>query len=132
MSRRTADLDEMKQDTNIYQQIIYTYWIRTRWQTQTLRMPRSSLLRRSEYVRPPMAVNMHSVLTTWPVRTAEEGASKEGSAIQPVDPDTEFGGPEERKKLERKLVWKIDCRMSILVLIYLLNYVRATLLEEMI
>lgn len=39
------------------------------------------------------------------------------------DPDAEFGGPEARKKLERKLLWKIDARMSILVVIYILNYV---------
>ena len=41
------------------------------------------------------------------------------------DPDAEFGGNEARKKLERRLLWKIDLRMSILVLIYILNYVRA-------
>ena len=27
--------------------------------------------------------------------------------------DDEFGGPEERKRLERKLLWKLDVRMSI-------------------
>lgn len=40
-----------------------------------------------------------------------------------VDPDDEFGGTERRKKLERKLLWKIDLRMSVLVVIYILNYV---------
>ena len=40
-----------------------------------------------------------------------------------VDKDAEFGGTEARKKLERKLLWKIDLRMSILILIYILNYV---------
>ncbi|KAI0347085.1 MFS general substrate transporter [Trametopsis cervina] len=40
-----------------------------------------------------------------------------------ADPDAEFGGAEARKKLERKLLWKIDLRMSILILIYILNYV---------
>jgi hypothetical protein len=39
------------------------------------------------------------------------------------DGDAEFGGTEERKKLERKLLRKIDLRMSILILIYILNYV---------
>jgi hypothetical protein len=39
------------------------------------------------------------------------------------DADAEFGGTEERKKLERKLLWKIDLRMSILTLIYILNFV---------
>ena len=40
------------------------------------------------------------------------------------DPDVEFGGTEARNLLERKLLWKIDLRMSIMVLIYILNYVR--------
>jgi hypothetical protein len=37
--------------------------------------------------------------------------------------DVEFGGPEERRRLEKKLLRKIDARMSILVVIYILNYV---------
>lgn len=40
------------------------------------------------------------------------------------DPDAEFGGHEARQRLERKLVRKIDVRMSILTVIYILNYVR--------
>ena len=40
--------------------------------------------------------------------------------------DAEFGGPERRRERERKLVWKIDKRMSILVLIYILNIVGFT------
>jgi len=40
------------------------------------------------------------------------------------DPDAEFGGIEGRRALERRLLWKIDLRMSILVVIYILNYVR--------
>lgn len=39
------------------------------------------------------------------------------------DPDAEFGGREERKALEKKLLRKLDLRMSILVVIYILNYV---------
>ncbi|THU87620.1 MFS general substrate transporter [Dendrothele bispora CBS 962.96] len=39
------------------------------------------------------------------------------------DSDAEFGGTEERKKLEKKLLMKIDLRMSILVIIYILNYI---------
>ena len=42
----------------------------------------------------------------------------------PEDPDAEFGGHEARQELERKLVRKIDIRMSILTVIYILNYVR--------
>lgn len=37
--------------------------------------------------------------------------------------DTEYGDPEERRRLERKLLWKLDCRFLILVVIYILNYV---------
>lgn len=40
------------------------------------------------------------------------------------DPDAEFGGTEARIALEKKLVWKVDLRMSIMVVIYILNYVR--------
>lgn len=40
-----------------------------------------------------------------------------------VDPDAEFGGTEARKRIERRLLWKIDLRMCILILIYILNYV---------
>ena len=39
------------------------------------------------------------------------------------DPDAEFGGKEERRRIERKLLWKLDCRMSIMIVIYILNYV---------
>ncbi|CAE7157914.1 unnamed protein product [Rhizoctonia solani] len=37
------------------------------------------------------------------------------------DLDAEFGGTEERKKLEKRLIRKIDARMSIMVIIYILN-----------
>ncbi|KAG8936933.1 hypothetical protein FRC02_010023 [Tulasnella sp. 418] len=39
------------------------------------------------------------------------------------DVDAEFGGTEARKVLERKLLRKLDLRMSIMVLIYILNYI---------
>ena len=38
--------------------------------------------------------------------------------------DDDFGGPDARQRLERKLLRKLDLRMSILVVIYILNYVR--------
>lgn len=38
--------------------------------------------------------------------------------------DAEFGGHEARQKLEKKLLRKLDARMSILIVIYILNYVR--------
>ncbi len=42
-----------------------------------------------------------------------------------IDSDeAEFGGREARLNLERRLLRKLDMRMSILVLIYVLNYVR--------
>ena len=44
-----------------------------------------------------------------------------------LDPDTEFGGTEARKKLERRLLLKLDARMSILVVICLLLSVSCTL-----
>ncbi|KAI0082456.1 MFS general substrate transporter [Panus rudis PR-1116 ss-1] len=37
--------------------------------------------------------------------------------------DEEFGGTERRKKLEKKLIRKLDLRMSILIIIYILNYI---------
>lgn len=42
----------------------------------------------------------------------------------PRDIEAELGGREARLVLERKLLRKLDMRMSILVLIYILNYVR--------
>ena len=39
------------------------------------------------------------------------------------DPDAEFGGAEARKRLEKSLLLKLDARMSILIVIYILNYV---------
>ena len=41
----------------------------------------------------------------------------------PLDVDAEFGGREARLLLERKLLRKLDVRMSILVLIFTFNYV---------
>ncbi|EJT97515.1 MFS general substrate transporter [Dacryopinax primogenitus] len=37
--------------------------------------------------------------------------------------DREFGGREKRIHLEKGLLWKIDLRMSILIVIYILNYI---------
>ena len=54
-----------------------------------------------------------------------EHYSKDSEAS--LDPDTEFGGTEARKRLEMKLLFKLDARMSILVIIYLLNCVSSTL-----
>lgn len=53
----------------------------------------------------------------------EKHVGNESVAVSPVDPDAEFGGYMERQRLERKLVMKLDLRMSIMVVIYILNYV---------
>ncbi|KAL5507991.1 hypothetical protein ACEPAH_5609 [Sanghuangporus vaninii] len=47
------------------------------------------------------------------------------SNLQIVDDgsDAEFGGTEARKRLERKLLRKLDMRVSILIIIYILNYI---------
>ncbi|KAI0796843.1 MFS general substrate transporter [Abortiporus biennis] len=49
--------------------------------------------------------------------------AEEGEKLSADDNDMEFGGPEARKKLEKKLLLKLDLRMSILVFIYILNYI---------
>ena len=41
-----------------------------------------------------------------------------------IDLDAEFGGREARRKLEKRFIMKLDMRMSILIFIYILNYVR--------
>ena len=41
------------------------------------------------------------------------------------DPDAEFGGQEQRKVMEKRMLRRLDLRMSILVIIYILNYVSA-------
>ncbi|KAI0952280.1 hypothetical protein AcV7_008143 [Taiwanofungus camphoratus] len=37
--------------------------------------------------------------------------------------DEQFGGHEARKRLEKKLLRKLDLRVSILIIIYILNYI---------
>lgn len=49
--------------------------------------------------------------------------SKEHVACKELDLDVEFGGTEARNKLERKLLWKLDLCMSMLVLMSILNLV---------
>ena len=55
--------------------------------------------------------------------TVEKVEDLESVRIAQEDPDAEFGGAEARRKLERKLLRKLDARMFILVIIYILNYV---------
>jgi hypothetical protein len=40
-----------------------------------------------------------------------------------IDNNDEFGGTEERRHLEKRLLRKLDMRMSIMIVIYVLNYV---------
>ena len=40
-----------------------------------------------------------------------------------LDPDAEFDGTEARKRLEKRLLLKLDVRMSILIVIYIFNFV---------
>ena len=51
-------------------------------------------------------------------------ASELDAGAAPLDVDAEFGGREARLLLERKLLRKLDVRMSILVLIFTFNNVR--------
>jgi len=62
------------------------------------------------------------------VPTEEKHSSMKAEiSIFDSDPDNEFGGKEARKTLERRLLLKLDLRMSILVVIYILNYVSSPL-----
>ncbi|KAL1937734.1 hypothetical protein VTO73DRAFT_12887 [Trametes versicolor] len=54
---------------------------------------------------------------------AEKTAAADVADVERDDPDAEFGGHEARKVMERKLLRKLDLRMSILIVIYILNYV---------
>ena len=44
-----------------------------------------------------------------------------------IDGDDGWRGVESRAKLEKRLLWKLDKRMSILILMYILNYVSVML-----
>ena len=56
-----------------------------------------------------------------PRRTEHDHRSRDSATA--LDPDAEFGGSDARKKLEKRLLLKLDARMSILFVIYILNYV---------
>lgn len=56
--------------------------------------------------------------------TRDESADEECSLdafLTSRDPDIAFGGPQQRLTLEKRLLKKLDRRMSILILIYILN-----------
>lgn len=75
---------------------------------------------------------MPSTSTYFNVRDEETDALVEDDRVQPstsldLEDDEEFGGSELRRDLEKDLLRKLDARMSILVLIYILNFVRRKL-----
>jgi hypothetical protein len=74
----------------------------------------------------PPPIMRHTVLDQSDANVVGDRISEELDPEQdPPDIDeAEFGGREARLNLERKLLRKLDLRMSILVLIYILNYVR--------
>jgi hypothetical protein len=49
--------------------------------------------------------------------------SRVASNDPPRNVDAEFGGTEERKRMEKRFLRKLDARMSIMVVIYILNSV---------
>jgi hypothetical protein len=56
----------------------------------------------------------------------EKTIVEESSSIE-EESNVEFGGTDARKALEKKLLLKLDLRMSIMVVIYILNYVSVPL-----
>lgn len=65
-----------------------------------------------------------------PASDGEKAVVEESSSTGHIEeePDVEFGGTEARKALEKRLLLKLDLRMSIMVFIYILNYVSVHLL----
>lgn len=57
--------------------------------------------------------------------TADGGKSGTLNECEDVDnsPNSLAPGSAYRKKVERRLVWKLDLKMSLLVVIYILNYI---------
>ncbi|KAH9979384.1 MFS general substrate transporter [Lactifluus volemus] len=55
-------------------------------------------------------------------RAGEESNAEERAQALPSDVEAEFGGRQARLKLEEKFLRKLDMRMSVLVLLYILNY----------
>lgn len=70
-----------------------------------------------------MTPSIHSI-TKDSIDHDEHSHGQQLGADIETDGNAEFGGDEGRKSLEKKLLWKLDLRMSILIIIYILNYVR--------
>jgi hypothetical protein len=75
----------------------------------------------SLFARKPLIASLLSFVTAQ--HDIEEDDDVGASAIYD---DAEFGGRRARLDLERGLLRKIDGRMSMLIVIYILNYVRKT------
>lgn len=64
-----------------------------------------------------------TVVTDEKGSVSREHDNRIDSDVESYEKDAEFGGSEARRRLEKKLLLKVDLRMSILVLIYILNYI---------
>jgi hypothetical protein len=64
------------------------------------------------------------------VKGLSEHDERTTSPDDPVDSDAEFGGSEERAKMETSLLRRLDLRHSILIVIYILNYVSVLFVSE--
>jgi hypothetical protein len=97
------------------------------WENQSHRVSSSSQTPNVLHVTSSPPTMRHTVLGQSSASVGDlvgEEPDTEQDQGQDIGPDAEFGGPEARLNLERKLLRKLDMRMSILVLIYILNYVR--------
>ena len=56
-----------------------------------------------------------------PPLTYSSGQPMDGTTSTDMNSNAEFGGTEARARLESSLLKKLDARMSILILIYILN-----------
>ncbi|BGP22192.1 hypothetical protein JCM10295v2_001070 [Rhodotorula toruloides] len=50
-------------------------------------------------------------------------SSKEQEVFAEHEERLENGGPADRKRLERKLLWKLDARFCLFIILYILNYI---------
>ena len=61
--------------------------------------------------------------STKSAKAPEDQVNRVQFVLSDVDVDAEFGGKEARCKLEQELLRKLDMRMSMLILVYILNFV---------
>ncbi|KAF7977659.1 hypothetical protein HWV62_3092 [Athelia sp. TMB] len=75
---------------------------------------------RSPSLEPLLPANMSSIHKN---DYEDEERRVENTYKASDDLNEEFGGTEAREKMEKKLLRKLDLRMSILIIIYILNYI---------